>query len=160
MEKKNKIFRNSVIAASVVILIGAAFLYFGPHMAQAPFCFDFVHDTQFGDRKVEHPSNIGFGGPGGVMYYLPEVPALQKALEKQGFYIDPYETTGGKVYAGAFFGPSTRAAVMEFQKDHGLSETGEATNDVIDILAPLYACPKAAATSTETYTLGTTTPKK
>jgi peptidoglycan hydrolase-like protein with peptidoglycan-binding domain len=117
---------------------------------KATFCFNFVHDTQFGDRTVEHPSNLGIMGPHNIVYYVPETQSLQTALAKEGFEIDPYETTGGENYLTAFFGPSTQGAVKGFQKKYGIKETGEVDNDTIDKLASLYSCPKPATTATTT----------
>lgn len=156
----NTNIRNILIAVVAVVVVGIGARYLVARFAAPAFCFDFVHDMQFGDRKVAHPFNQPFGGPGGIMYYIPEVPALQTALAREGFYIDPYESTGGKVYSAAFFGPSTRAAVMSFQKKYGLSQTGEVNNDTLDKLAALYACPKAALTASSTPVLSTTTPAK
>ncbi|HVT75135.1 MAG TPA: peptidoglycan-binding domain-containing protein [Candidatus Paceibacterota bacterium] len=160
-QKKNRTLRNSVIVAAVII-VAIAVWYFALRTTETPFCFDFVHDTQFGDRVVAKASNVGHIAPSGAtIYYIPEVPALQTALEREGFYIDAFEKTGGGVYVTSFFGPTTRTAVMAFQKKHGLSETGQVTNDVIDVLSARYACPRGAATSTPSdYSFATTTPKK
>ncbi len=147
--------RNVAIAA-LVVAIGGALWFSLPRSAAQPFCFSFAHDMQFGDRIVAKPINIGTIVKG-VTYYYPETPALQTALKKQGFYIDPYESTGGKVYAGSFFGPSTRAAVMGFQKKYGIEQTGEVGDATIDKLASLYSCPKSTATSsTQTFVASTT----
>ncbi|MBX4209196.1 peptidoglycan-binding protein [Candidatus Parcubacteria bacterium] len=155
---QNRSIRNIVVVALVVIAAGVVVWRVSPHAFAPAFCYDFVHDTQFGDRKVSNPVNSGFGGPGGIFYFVPQVPMLQKALQKQGFYIDPYESTGGKVYAAPFFGPSTRSAVMSFQKKYGLPETGEVNNSTIDKLASLYACPKPTASSTPSIS-ATSSPK-
>lgn len=144
-QKKHRVgLKNAVIMSIGLLLIVFAVWTTLPRSTKAPFCFDFSHDMQFGDRAVKHPVN---GGKivSGIVYYIPEVPALQVALQKQGFYIDPYEKTGGDVYAGAFFGPSTRAAVMAFQKKNSLPQTGQVTNDVIDKLSALYKCPSTTA---------------
>lgn len=146
------------LIAILVIAIGAAIRFSFSRTNRSEFCFDFVHDTQFGDKKsLTKPTNIA-RVVSGHSYYLPQVPALQQALRKQGFYIDPYEATGGEVYAAAFFGPSTRAAVIAFQKKYGIAESGEVTNETIDKLDSLYSCPKNLATSTpSSYSVSTTT---
>ena len=151
-KKKCKLFIGSAII--LLALIGGGFWYFTHRLE--PFCFDFVHDTQFGDREVKKPSNVGFGGPGGMFYYIPEVPALHTALTREGFYVDPYELTGGKVYIAAFFGPTTQVAVKGFQKKYNLSETGTVENETIDKLRSLYGCPTTTGSSTPNQT-GTTT---
>jgi hypothetical protein len=130
---------------ALIIIAGGAVWYVKTR--PAPFCFNFVHDTQFGERKVAHPSNQGIGTPGGMMYYLPEVPALQTALTREGFYVDPYEATGGKVYYGPFFGPTTQVAVKAFQKKYGIAETGTVENGTIDKLRSLYGCPTVASST-------------
>jgi len=147
-----------VLVLVLALAIGSAVYYSFGRTNRSEFCFNFLHDTQFGDRAVAKPSNIGWR-VGTITYYLPEVPALQTALEKQGLYIDPYEKTGGKIYAAAFFGPSTHAAVMDFQKKHGLDQSGVVDNKTIDALNSLYSCPENIATSTKpaSYTLSTTT---
>ena len=157
MEKKTKSFRKILIIAIVDVAIAAAICYVISHSSAPKFCFDFSHNMQFGDRKVDHPVNVG-SIAGGNIFYIPEVPALQEALKRQGFYIDPFETTGGKVYAAAFFGPSTRSAVMAFQKKYSLPQTGQVTDDTIDKLSQFYKCP-THATSTQDFVVGTTTPK-
>ncbi|HEU0080833.1 MAG TPA: peptidoglycan-binding domain-containing protein [Candidatus Paceibacterota bacterium] len=144
---------KTVLIVALIVIVGAALWFSIPRSTAPAFCFDFVRDMQFGDRVVAKPVNQGTVVKG-VTYYYPETPALQTALQKQGFYVDPYESTGGHVYAGSFFGPSTRAAVMSFQKKYGLAQTGEVNNDTLDKLASLYSCPKPAATTTS----ATTTP--
>lgn len=134
----------------LVVLIIGTIAWFGAHRSPA-FCFNFVHDTQFGDKAMEKSSNEGIVGPRGNIYYIPEVPALQTALKKEGFYIDPLEASGGKVYMAAFFGPSTKTAVSGFQKKYGIEETGEVDNATIDKLRELYGCKETAATSTIEY---------
>jgi hypothetical protein len=143
--------KKSIVIVAIVILalIAGGTFWYRKHSV-APFCFNFKHDTQFGDRKVAKPSNIGVQAPNGMFYYLPEVPALQTALSREGFYIDTYEATGGKVYYAAFFGPSTQVAVREFQKKYGMAQTGEVDNTMIDKLASLYGCPAEAVTATTT----------
>ena len=152
---KNKTVIISSIILALVLIAGGITWYI--QYREEPFCFNFVHNTQFGDRKVENPSNQGFGAPGGMFYYLPEVPALHTALLRQGMYVDPYEVTGGQVYYAAFFGPSTQGAVKAFQKKYKLPETGTVENDTIDVLRTLYGCPTPVSTSTPNQT-GTTTP--
>ena len=156
-KKNSKLCRNIFVLAFVVVAAAVVVWRTMPH--SPAFCFDFSHDMQFGDRKVDHPVNMGFGGPGGIMYYIPEVPALQAALKKQGFYIDPFENTGGNIYAAAFFGPSTKSAVLSFQKKYGLPQTGQVTNDTIDKLSALYKCPTSTPVSVATISIATTTPK-
>lgn len=156
MLMKNNILNIGLIVV-IVVAIGSAIWFSVPGLSKPKFCFDFVHDMQFGDRKVANPVNFGIGGPNGMMYYLPETPALQTALSKQGFTVDPYESTGGHVYAGAFFGPSTKSAVRAFQKKNGLDDTGEVNNATLDKLAALYSCPKIKITATTT--IATTTKK-
>lgn len=166
--------KGAVAGIVVVVIIAAVAGYAYMHRAPAStFCFDFSHNMAFGDHDVTDPVNqaqVSLGVP----YYLPEVPALQKALELQGFKIDPYETTGGGVYQAAFFGPSTKVAVTAFQKRYGLPQTGQVTNDVLDQLWKLYHCDHAAsstaamASSTSAYSTSTpparststTTPQK
>ncbi len=147
MENKSHKVRNTLIILVIIVAVVAAIWYSLPHGNARKFCFDFAHNMQFGDRPVAHPVNIGHIAPGGIIYYSPEIDALQTALDAQGFYIDPYESNGGKVYAGAFFGPSTRAAVLAFQKKYKLPETGQVTDATADRLAALYSCPKPAATT-------------
>ena len=162
--KKSKTLKNTIFVLVVVVvlaLVGLGTWYTLPHSSAPKFCYTFTHNMQFGDRTVANPFNIGYIAPDKNVYYLPEVPNLQTALVKQGFYVDPFEQTGGKVYAAAFYGPTTRAAVMSFQKKYALPQTGQVTNDTIDKLAALYACPTStAATTTSAYTVSTTTPGK
>jgi hypothetical protein len=150
--KKNII----MIIIGIVILVLIAMWYFTPRTAS--FCFTFAQDTQFGDRVVENPSNSGIMGKNGTEYFPVEVRALQNALEKDGFYIDPYEKTGAEIYLTAFFGPTTVTAVKAFQKKHGLEESGQVDNGMIDKLNELYACPKSdKATTTPTTSTASTT---
>ncbi|HEU5114352.1 MAG TPA: peptidoglycan-binding domain-containing protein [Candidatus Paceibacterota bacterium] len=161
MEKNNtKALRNVLIAIAALVVIGAAFWFTMPRSSETPFCYNFAHDMQFGDRTVAHPVNQGFRGTNGMYYYIPEVPALQKALSKQGFYIDPYESTGGQVYVAPFFGPSTRVAVESFQKKYSLPMTGQVTNDTLDKLRSLYGCPATASSTTAGFTYSTSTLQK
>lgn len=139
-DTKNKLIYVVITGVIAVLILATFFL----KNRQGSFCFNFVHDTQFGDRIVEKPSNKGFL-MGNVSYYVPEISMLQTALERKGFSIDEYEKTGGKVYPAAFFGPSTKSAVIGFQKKYGLAETGEVNNDTIDKLNSMFAC----ATSTK-----------
>ena len=132
----------------LLILVGITFLY----LKTEKFCFTFDYNTSFGDRLVSTPSNQGFFGPGGMQYFIPELPALQKMLEREGLWIDPFEKTGGKIYAAAFFGPSTKTALTDFQIKHGITPTGQAEKETIDKLTELYGCPlnaKETATSTK-----------
>ncbi|MDE1874645.1 MAG: peptidoglycan-binding protein, partial [Patescibacteria group bacterium] len=151
--------RNTIIVALVVIIAGAAAWYARPRSEQPKFCFDFAENMQFGDHTVVHPINQGTSVHG-VTYYIPEVPALQTALKDQGFYIDPYETTGGKVYAGSILGPTTHSAVFAFQKKYGLKQTGIVDNPTLDKLAALYTCPTPAVPASATTTAATTTSAK
>jgi murein L,D-transpeptidase YcbB/YkuD len=147
-----------IISIIALLAVASALLYIKPH--ETGFCFTFAHDTQFGDRKVENPSNQGIVGKNGVEYYPIEVQALQKALKNDGLYIDSYEETGGKVYLTSFFGPTTQAALKDFQKKHGLPSTGEVDNDTIDALNTIYACPKTESPApSATSTTPTTSPK-
>lgn len=151
MPPKKTSFRLYLVVIVLLLVAGASIHY--AFRSRDSFCFNFVHDMQFGDRAVAKPFNQGVP-LGGTTYYLPEVPALQSALAKQGFYVDPYESTGGGVYAAAFFGPSTKSAVAAFQKKAGLSQTGEVNNDTLDRLSALYSCPK---TATSTVSVASTT---
>ena len=144
MNKKNL----SILIVALLILVGITFLY----SKTEKFCFTFDYNTAFGDRSVSAPSNQGFFGPGGIQYFIPELPALQKILEQEGLWIDPFEKTGGKIYAAAFFGPSTKTALTDFQKKYGITPTGQAGKKTIDKLTELYGCPLSAkenATSTK-----------
>lgn len=123
---------------STIIVISASILYFGPK--NRGFCFTFAYNMQFGDRIVNNPVNEGFLGPGGVAYFPVEVKALQTALKYSGFYIDPYEETGGGVYMAGFFGPSTITALKAFQKKYGLEPSGEVRDGTVDKLNELYKC--------------------
>lgn len=123
---------------SILVIVSAGVLYFKPK--NPSFCFSFAYNMQFGDRVVENPVNQGFLGPGGVVYYPAEIKALQTALKYSGFYIDPYEETGGGVYMGGFFGPSTQTALKEFQKKNGLEPSGEVRDGTVDRLNELYGC--------------------
>lgn len=153
--QKRKALRTVLVSGAVIIAAGSLWHY----VERNQFCFDFVHNTQFGDNAtLENPSNQAFIGPRGVAYYIPETPALQKALEKEGFYIDEFEMTGGGVYLDSFFGPSTKTAVIEFQKRYSIEPTGIVDNDTIDALREIYGCsapktatstPEASATSTQ-----------
>lgn len=136
-----------IIAAIVLVAAGAAAYYLRFDDREGSFCYNFVRDIQYGDRVVENPVNIGFRAPNGMMYYAEVVP-LQTALQEEGLYVDPYEVTGGGVYYGAFFGPSTQVAVRDFQKKYGFAETGEVNASTTDKLRELYGCPIEAATST------------
>lgn len=129
--------KNYIIAAVAVIVVAlGSYAYWNMR-----FCYDFVYDTQFGDKKdFSKAVNEGFMGLRGMMYYIPQVPALQKALEKDGFAIDEFERTGGKVYAAPFFGPSTKAAVIAFQEKYDLAPTGAVDNNMIDVLRSRYGC--------------------
>ncbi len=152
--------KRIIISLVVITMIGLGLWYALPH--ESSFCFTFKHDTQFGDKKMATSSNEGYFGPRGNSYYIPEVPALQTALKKEGFYIDETEATGGGVYLTSFFGPSTQTAVRDFQKKYGMPITGEVDNAMIDKLTALYGCPAAdTATSTasikENYSISTTT---
>lgn len=129
-----------IIALVIVALVAGGIFWYRSH-SQAPFCFTFAHNTVFGDRTLANASNQGFQAPNGMMYYLPEVPALQTALTRDGFYIDPLESTGGKIYYAAFYGPTTQTALKEFQKKHKLGLTGIVENSTIDKLNELYSCP-------------------
>jgi hypothetical protein len=124
---------------------------------QTPFCFNFVRDMQFGDRTVKNPVNQGIQGVRGMMYFPVEMTALHTVLNKEGYSVDPLEATGGKMYMGAFYGPTTQGAIREFQKKNSIKETGVVDNDTIDLLAKKYSCPVSiVATSTP----ATTTPSK
>lgn len=129
-----------VAIIAIALIAGAVFWY--KQRDLAPFCFDFAHDTVFGDRELDNPSNVGYRAPNGMMYYLPEVPALQTALSREGFYIDPLESTGGRIYYGPFYGPTTATALKSFQKKYKLGLTGIVENSTIDKLNELYACPE------------------
>ncbi|MBI5134400.1 MAG: peptidoglycan-binding protein [Candidatus Taylorbacteria bacterium] len=135
----NKSSKNAYIAGAAIVAIAiAAGLYI---VRQNSFCFDFAYDTQFGDKKdFAKASNEAFMGPGGSLYYIPENPALQKALEKEGFFIDELEKTGGNVYLTSFFGPTTQTAVKAFQERYDLAPTGEVDNNMIDVLRERYGC--------------------
>ncbi len=137
--KHTKVTIGLILAG--VLIIGSVAAWYTSH-SRGYFCFTFAYNTVFGDRTIENPSNSGFMAPNGMMYYLPEVPALQTALEREGFYIDPLEKTGGKIYYGPFYGPSTGVALREFQKKHNLGLTGIVENSTIDKLNELYGCPK------------------
>ncbi len=155
MNKSNAL--KAVGIAVLVLAIGTAVYYSFGRTNRSQFCFDFARGMQFGDRKVEKPVNQGTV-VGKMTYYLPEVPALQTALAREGFYIDPFEQTGGKIYAAAFFGPSTRSAVLSFQKKHGIEQTGTVDDATLERLGSLYSCPKDAATTTpQKFTVSTTT---
>ena len=147
---------NVVVVIIVLAGVGFGVWYTLPHTA--PFCFDFVRNMQFGDREVKHPVNMG-SVANGIVYYLPEVPALQTVLQEQGFYIDPFETTGGKVYAAPFLGPSTHQAVFSFQKKYKLPQTGVVDDMTLDKLGALYTCPPAPVTATSTSASTTKTTK-
>lgn len=147
MEQKQSKTLRIIVVVAVIAIVGLAVWFTSSRLNGPSFCFNFVRDMQFGDREVKNPVNKGFMTPGGLVIYLETVP-LQTALKKEGFYIDPYEANGGQVYAGAFFGPSTRVAVMDFQKKYGMGDTGEVNNDTLEKLAEIYKCPEALATST------------
>jgi hypothetical protein len=153
---KNKLTTIVVSVIVLVIILAGAWLV-APKSPK--YCFDFVHDTQFGDREVKKPSNSGFMGNRGIMYYINEVKALQTVLEKEGFYIDPLEKTGGEIYMGPFWGPSTRGAVISYQKKYGLEATAVVDNETIDALALKYSCPKiievSASSTTATFSTST-----
>lgn len=153
---QSKSKKGLIITITAILIAIVAFgIFWYRSYVTTPFCFNFKHDTQFGDRKVEKPSNTGIQGLNGMFYYLPEVPALQTALKKEGFYVDDYEATGGNVYLGAFFGPSTQVAVKGFQKKYDMKETGEVDNSMIDKLVSLYGC-KVDSSTTNTK-VGTST---
>ncbi len=134
--------KTLIIAAAVIVIAAiAGGIFWYQKDSQGPFCFTFAHDTVFGDREIANPSNVGYRAPNGMTYYIPEVPGLQTALARDGFYIDPLESTGGKIYYAAFYGPSTGAALKEFQKKHKLGLTGIVENSTIDKLNELYGCP-------------------
>jgi hypothetical protein len=135
--QKRKALRTMLVALAVIAVAGGAYYY----IRENSFCFDFTHNTQFGDKTdLKEPSNEGFMGPGGNVYYVPETSALQTALLKEGFYIDEFETTGGGVYLTSFFGPSTKAAVTAFQEKYDLAPIGEVNNNTIDKLRELHGC--------------------
>ena len=123
---------------SILVIVSASFLYFKPK--NPSFCFTFAYNMQFGDRIVTNPVNEGLLGPGGMVYFPVEIKALQTALKYSLFYIDPYEETGGGVYLGGFFGPSTQTALKEFQKRYGLEPSGEVRDGTVDKLNELYGC--------------------
>ncbi|HEY0907810.1 MAG TPA: peptidoglycan-binding domain-containing protein [Candidatus Paceibacterota bacterium] len=151
-----------VLAVAIIAIAGGVFWY--QKHSEAPFCFTFAHDTVFGDRTIANPSNTGYQALNGMTYYIPEVPALQTALAREGFYIDPLESTGGKIYYAAFYGPSTASALKEFQKKHKLGLTGIVENSTIDKLNELYGCPAGTVSPllqpTETATSTATTTKQ
>ncbi len=156
---QNIFFSKKILSiVGAIIVITVTLIIVTPR--EPAFCFNFVHDTQFGDRIVKNPSNGSVIGPRGIEYFVPEVPALQTALKKEGFYIDEYEATGGGVYFTSFFGPSTKNAVISFQKKYGIKPTGEVDNDTIDALKVRFECPLVATTTeavaTSTYTTATT----
>lgn len=158
MQEKSKALRNTVIVSIVVIIVALGIWYTIPR--EPEFCFNFLHDMAYGDRSIEHPINPGFVGGHNITYYLPEVPALQTALLKEGFYIDPYELTGGKVYYAAFFGPTTKAALLGFQKKYNLEENAMVDDETSDKLKELYGCEtNPTATSTLSYTATSTNTK-
>jgi hypothetical protein len=160
-KKQGKSVIRIILIVVLLALLGAAVWFTFTREKRGSFCFDFSHDMQFGDGQViKNPVNEGRVMLNGT-YYLPEVPALQEALTRQGLYIDPFENTGGKIYAASFFGPSTRVAVMAFQKKNGLPQTGQVNNETIDRLSKLYKCPPSRSVATTTIvTVSTTTPKK
>lgn len=151
MEPQKTSKKPFIIGAIVVALVAvAAFAAFGQRPGRdLGFCFNFDRNTQYGDREVANPSNVGITMPDKITYYY-EVNYLQKALQAEGFYVDPYETTGGNVYAGAFFGPSTQSAVKQFQAKYGFSETGQVDPIVSEKLRELYGCVAEAPTATST----------
>lgn len=157
--KKNKILIFAAIVA-IVVIAGGISLY--QKKDSTPFCFTFLHNTVFGDREIANPANIGYQAPNGMSYYIPEVPALQTVLSREGFYIDPLESTGGQIYYAAFYGPTTATALKEFQKKHELGLTGIVENSTIDKLNELYGCPAGTisplSAPTE-YEVSTTTQK-
>ncbi len=74
--------KNILIAIVIVaVLVSGYNIYRAKNPA---FCFDFVRDIQYGDRKVEKPINLGIEMPGGIVYYA-EVTPLQTALKKEGY---------------------------------------------------------------------------
>ena len=58
-----------------------------------------------------------------LVVYEPEL--TQYLLAAAGFYNGPID---------GILGPQTEAALIEFQKQHGLSETGAATTETLDML--------------------------
>lgn len=141
--RKKLIVIGSFVFLLVLGVIG--YLFVGK---KAQFCFDFREGMQFGDKKEQVSPNTFRG----VSYFIAEVSGLQGALLEEGFYIDPFEQDGGKVYLGPFFGPTTKTALIQFQKKHTLSETGYVDPATLALLSRLYACP-TMPTSTATTTI-------
>jgi hypothetical protein len=139
--------RNIIILAAIICaLILTAGIYYS--IKANSFCYTFAHNTRFGDnREIENPAQQATVVRKGIEYFPLDVPALQKILTKEGFTIDEFELTGGGVYFTSFYGPSTQAAVREFQKKYNLEETMWVDNGTIDKLNELYGC-KAADTAT------------
>lgn len=144
------------VIAAVLIIAFASFAFIGRKSNDLGFCFNFDRDTQYGDREVSNPSNVGIVMPDKNIYYY-EVNYLQAALQKEGFEIDPYELTGGKVYAGAFFGPSTQGALKRFQAKYDFPETGEVDPIVSEKLRELYGCVAEEAAAVSTAPVATST---
>lgn len=152
-KKPNKVAPIALIIVALVLL----FLWQKNNMKESSFCFDFQQNTQFGDRELANPVNSGIKVLK-LTYYIPEVPALQMALGKEGFDIDTYETTGGGVYAAAFYGPSTRQAVTGFQTKYDMEPSGEVREGTIEKLNELYGCEDGQISSFPTdYSVSTTT---
>ena len=148
--KKNKKVRSVIVVVIALIVLCMAIWFTVPHSSTKPFCFDFSRNMQFGDnRPIANPVNQGFVGPGGHIYYLPEVPALQAALKKQGFFIDPDESPNNGIYAGAYFGPTTETAVESFKSKYKLPQEhmGWVTDSMLDKLSALYRCPTSTPSS-------------
>lgn len=158
IQKKSNASKWAIVCVVGALVIGVGAWYAIGKDARPKFCFDFSYNMQYGDRTVKNPVNQG-SMVGNMTYYVPELPALQVALIKQGFKIDDFETTGGKVYAGPFFGPSTKTALLAFQKKNDLPETGDVNDLTTDRLSKLYKCPPSTPSATSTKVIvGTTTP--
>jgi peptidoglycan hydrolase-like protein with peptidoglycan-binding domain len=136
-----------VIVVIAIAIVAAALWRFVPRTPS--FCFDFLRDMYYGENKtLAHPVNTGIQGNNGIMYFPIETTALQTALEKEGFSIDPSEKTGGGVYLTAYFGPSTQTALKAFQRKAGLDDSGVVDDQTADALSARYGCPKQTNTAT------------